>query len=264
MKINSKLSSSARRKFLSKLGLAATCTAAVAGAGALGLAGAVAAKADSPPGGSFPTKDYDWTKHQWAFGVDANKCIGCLRCVEACKTENHVPRNAHQFRTWVERYVYIEGEERARIDSHQDPVNIKASGSEKEYRFADRYKDAKVEKAFFVPKLCNQCTHPACVQVCPVGATYKTEDGVVLVDEKRCIGCRYCVQACPYSARYFDEERGCSRPAWKPVRSVHEYSATCATVRVPSASSCATTACRSSGPNPATPPTCSTSASTRR
>ena len=209
MKINSNLSSAARRKFLGKLGLAATCTAAVAGAGALGLAGAVSAKTESPPqGGSFPTKDYDWTKHQWAFGVDATKCIGCLRCVEACKTENHVPRNAHQFRTWVERYVYIEGEDRARIDSHQDPVNIKASGSEKEYRFADRYKDLKVEKAFFVPKLCNQCTHPACVQVCPVGATYKTVDGVVLVDEKRCIGCRYCVQACPYGARYFDEERG--------------------------------------------------------
>ena len=209
MKINSNLSSAARRKFLGKLGLAATCTAAVAGAGALGLAGAVSAKTESPPqGGSFPTKDYDWTKHQWAFGVDATKCIGCLRCVEACKNENHVPGNAHQFRTWVERYVYIEGEHRARIDSHQDPVNIKASGSEKEYRFADRYKDLKVEKAFFVPKLCNQCTHPACVQVCPVGATYKTEDGVVLVDEKRCIGCRYCVQACPYGARYFDEERG--------------------------------------------------------
>ena len=209
MKINSNLSSAARRKFLGKLGLAATCTAAVAGAGALGLAGAVSAKTESPPqGGSFPTKDYDWTKHQWAFGVDATKCIGCLRCVEACKTENHVPRNAHQFRTWVERYVYIEGEDRARIDSHQDPVNIKASGSEKEYRFADRYKDLKVEKAFFVPKLCNQCTHPACVQVCPVGATYRTEDGVVLIDEKRCIGCRYCVQACPYGARYFDEERG--------------------------------------------------------
>jgi len=209
MKINSNLSSAARRKFLGKLGLAATCTAAVAGAGTLGLAGAVAAKTESPPqGGSFPTKDYDWTKHQWAFGVDATKCIGCLRCVEACKNENHGPGNAHQFRTWVERYVYIEGEHRARIDSHQDPVNIKASGSEKEYRFADRYKDLKVEKAFFVPKLCNQCTHPACVQVCPVGATYKTEDGVVLVDEKRCIGCRYCVQACPYGARYFDEERG--------------------------------------------------------
>ena len=208
----------ARRAFLGKLGLAATCTGAVAGIAALGVlpAGTAAAKSEPAPGGaaaggdSFPTPQYDWTKHQWAFGVDANKCIGCLRCVEACKRENHVPRNAHQFRTWVERYAYLEGEDKVRIDSHQDPVNIEASGSEKEYRFANRYKDAKVEKAFFVPKLCNQCTHPACVQVCPVGATYRTKDGVVLIDHEYCIGCRYCVQACPYGARYFDEERGVS------------------------------------------------------
>jgi tetrathionate reductase subunit B len=202
----------ARRLFLRKLGLAAGCVGAASGA--LGLAGAVCAKSEAAADGtSFPTKDYDWTNHRWAFGVDATKCIGCLRCVEACKNENHVPRNAHQFRTWVERYAYLqsdepEAEERARIDSQQDPVNIEASGSEKEFRFADRYKDAKVEKAFFVPKLCNQCERPACVQVCPVGATYRTRDGVVLIDEKRCIGCRYCVQACPYGARYFDEERG--------------------------------------------------------
>jgi len=158
-------------------------------------------------GGSFPTKDYDWTKHKWSFGVDANKCIGCLRCVEACKTENSVPGNAHQFRTWVERYVYLEGETRARIDSHQDPVNIAASGAQNKYRFANRYQNAKVEKAFFVPKLCNQCEHPACVQVCPVGATFQTKDGVVLIDEKHCIGCRYCVQACPYGCRYIDPRK---------------------------------------------------------
>jgi len=192
----------ARRKFLGKLGLA------VVGAGALGAFAPAAARAATSTGGSFPTKDYDWAKHKWSFGVDANKCIGCLRCVEACKTENSVPGNAHQFRTWVERYVYLEGETRARIDSHQDPVNIAASGAQNKYRFANRYQNAKVEKAFFVPKLCNQCEHPACVQVCPVGATFQTKDGVVLIDEKHCIGCRYCVQACPYGARYFNEEKG--------------------------------------------------------
>jgi Fe-S-cluster-containing dehydrogenase component len=209
MTTDSDLASAARRRFLSGLGLAVTCTGAITGATVLGFSGSVSAKTDSPPqGGSFPTKEYDWTKRRWGFGVDVNKCIGCLRCVEACKAENDVPRNAHQFRTWVERYVHIEGEETMRIDSQQDPVNIEASGSQKEYRFADRYKGAKVDKAFFVPKLCNQCSHPACVQVCPVGATYKTEDGVVLIDDKRCIGCRYCIQACPYGARTFDERRG--------------------------------------------------------
>ena len=202
-------SGKARRGFLRRLGGAAVaCTGTLAGAGMLGaMRSAPAKETPASGGGSFPSKDYDWTKHSWAFGVDATKCIGCLRCVEACKRENDVPGDAHHFRTWVERYVYLEGEDRARIDSHQDPVNIAVSGSETEYRFANRYKDAKVEKAFFVPKLCNQCTHPACVQVCPVGATYKTEDGVVLIDHDYCIGCRYCVQACPYGVRFFNEEK---------------------------------------------------------
>ncbi len=195
-----------RREFLSCLAGALACGAAGVAAGIASPEPASAAPAAPPP--AIP--GYDWTKHRWAFGVDATKCIGCLRCVEACKVENDVPRNPHQFRTWVERYVYLEGEDHARIDSQQDPVNIAASGSKGRYRFADRYRDAKVEKAFFVPKLCNQCTHPACVQVCPVGATYKTEDGVVLIDHDYCIGCRYCVQACPYGARYFNEETGVS------------------------------------------------------
>lgn len=206
-----KPSSVARRRFLAKLARAvAGASAAMGGAGAvLGVMRSAFAR-KRPASTASPIKGYDWTKHNWAFGVDATKCIGCLRCVEACKRENGVPRNAHQFRTWVERYVYLEGEPKARIDSQQDPVNIAASGSEGEYRFANRYADAKVEKAFFVPKLCNQCTHPACVQVCPVGATYRTEDGVVLIDHDYCIGCRYCVQACPYGARFFNEEHGVS------------------------------------------------------
>jgi tetrathionate reductase subunit B len=204
-----KPSLTARRAFLAKLGGAATCAGAAVGAATLGILPTASAKTEAAAGGdSFPSKDYDWTTHQWAFGVDATKCIGCLRCVEACKIENSVPQNAHQFRTWVERYVHIEGEEQTRIDSQQDPVNIEASGSERTFRFANRYKDAKVDKAFFVPKLCNHCTHPSCVQVCPTGATFKTRDGVVLVDETYCIGCRYCVQACPYGARFLNEEKG--------------------------------------------------------
>ena len=206
----------ARRTFLRKIGRAATRAGAIVAAGALGVTEKAAAKGESSSsGGSFPTKDYDWTKHQWAFGVDATKCIGCLRCVEACKRENDVPGDAHHFRTWVERYVYLEGDKRARIDSHHDPVNIEASGSEREFRFANRYQGAKVEKAFFVPKLCNQCTHPACVQVCPTGATYRTQDGVVLIDHKYCIGCQYCVQACPYGARFYrPKERVTDKCTW--------------------------------------------------
>ena len=196
-----------RRDFLSCLGSAIACGAAAVAANSLSsqatAATPEATAASQPP--AIP--GYDWSKHSWAFGVDAEKCIGCLRCVEACKRENDVSMDPHHFRTWVERYVTLQGDDNAQIDSQADPVNIAASTAEGEYRFANRYQDANVEKAFFVPKLCNHCTHPACVQVCPTGATYKTEDGVVVIDHTYCIGCQYCVQACPYGARFFDERR---------------------------------------------------------
>ncbi len=190
-----------RRRLLRFLGRVVTyASAMIASLGVFGRRGLAGA------GPAFPATDYDWTKHRWGFGVDATRCIGCLRCVEACKTENGVARDAHHFRTWVERYVYLKGEKLPRVDSQADPGNIAASGSEKEYRFDNRYKDAKVEKAFFVPKLCNQCEHPPCVQVCPVGATFRTPDGVVLIDHDYCIGCQYCVQACPYGVRLFNQK----------------------------------------------------------
>jgi len=201
-----------RREFLCATGKALAGLGVMAGGGNL-LARATNEDTAAPasgPSDSFPTADYDWTKHRWAYGIDATKCIGCLRCVEACKTENDVIGDASHFRTWVERYVYLEGEDHALVDSHSDPQNIAASGSGSEYRFDNRYKDEKVTKAFFIPKMCNHCAHPACVQVCPVGATFRAEDGTVLIDHDYCIGCRYCVQACPYGARFFMEEEGVS------------------------------------------------------
>jgi Fe-S-cluster-containing dehydrogenase component len=61
--------------------------------------------------------------------------------------------------------------------------------------FQAQVSDKKLLKTYFVPKLCNQCEHPPCVQVCPVRATFKSPEGVILVDDERCIGCRYCIQA---------------------------------------------------------------------
>jgi tetrathionate reductase subunit B len=197
----------ARRKVLRLIaGAAALC-----GATALrffgGAARAATRRPDTPPP-AIP--GYDWTKHRWAFGVDATRCIGCLSCVIACKKENGVPLDIHHFRTWVERYVYLDGSDAPLVDSESDP-DIRATSAGNPaypYRFPDRYKGKKVDKAFFVPKLCNHCSNPPCVQVCPVGASFRTKDGVVLVDQDYCIGCRYCVQACPYGARTFDEALG--------------------------------------------------------
>jgi len=136
-------------------------------------------------------KDYDPAKHLYGMGIDINKCIGCGRCMQACKTENDVPGDPYYFRTWVERYVI-------KVDKSVTVKTISTTLDDP----AEVFVEKDMLRSFFVPKLCNQCDHPPCVQVCPVGATFKTIDGVILVDDKRCIGCRYCIQACPYGARY--------------------------------------------------------------
>jgi Fe-S-cluster-containing dehydrogenase component len=138
---------------------------------------------------------YDPTDHNWGMGVDISKCIGCGRCVEACKTENQVPREPFFFRTWVERYR-IEEDGHVVVDSPNGAI----------HSFPNDTREHHLLRSFFVPKLCNHCDHPPCVQVCPVGATFKSPDGVVLVDPEYCIGCRYCIQACPYGARFLHPE----------------------------------------------------------
>lgn len=133
-----------------------------------------------------------WEGKKWGFVVDTEKCIGCAKCVKACKLENNVPLDEEVYRTWVERYV-VSGHGEVQIDSPKGGLDFQPL-------------DERPGKQFFVPKLCNHCEHPSCVQVCPVGATYKTGDGVILVDRQRCVGCRYCIQACPYGARFFHPE----------------------------------------------------------
>jgi Fe-S-cluster-containing dehydrogenase component len=146
---------------------------------------------------------------RWVFVVDTYKCVGCGLCVKACKTENDIPFNADVTRTWIERYV-LRKDGKLFADTPKgslamngftsDRIDLGEEHGEEGFR---EIKSENIDKAFFVPKLCNQCANPPCVQVCPVGATYRTPDGVVLVDRKWCIGCGYCVMACPYGARFF-------------------------------------------------------------
>ena len=170
-----------RREFLAELAKIPCATLL------LGVTGPLKVLADDGEGG------YDAAEHYYAMGIQLEKCIGCGKCVQACKTENDVPEEPFYFRTWIERYVIYEDGD-VQVDSPEGGIN----------GFPPLEGDKKILRTFFVPKLCNHCDNPPCVQVCPVGATYKSVDGVVLVDEDYCIGCRYCIQACPYGARYLD------------------------------------------------------------
>ena len=168
-----------RRTFLRRAG-------AAAGAASFGAVGLILP--DDAPGAEPP---YDWTKHRWVYLIDTYKCIGCGSCVRACRAENDVPEGF--YRTWIERYqIPAEGE--AFVDSPDGG----------EHGFRPVTGEVAAGKSFFVPKMCNHCEATPCTQVCPVGASYRTLDGVVMVDAERCIGCGYCVQACPYGSRYIN------------------------------------------------------------
>lgn len=119
----------------------------------------------------------DNAKPHWGMLVDARQCIGCQACTVACIMENVVPEGS--FRTVVSTYAVTTGEGAAAVTG-----------------------------THVLPRLCNHCDNPPCVPVCPVGATFKREDGAVLVDGERCVGCAYCVQACPYDARFINHHTG--------------------------------------------------------
>ena len=132
----------------------------------------------------------------YGMGIDLEKCIGCGRCADACKSENGVSREPFFFRTWVEQYTIL-NDGSVKIASPNGGID----------GFTQQAPDTDIFKSFFVPKMCNHCEKSPCIQVCPVGATYDSPEGVVLVDPTYCIACRYCVQACPYGCRYIDPER---------------------------------------------------------
>jgi Fe-S-cluster-containing dehydrogenase component len=141
---------------------------------------------------SEPKNDGPW----WGIGIDVKKCIGCGMCAQACKTENHVPDKPFYFRTWVEQYTIL-NDGSLKVISPNGGID----------GFKTNEPAENIFKTFFVPKMCNHCAKSPCTQVCPVGATYMTPDGVTLIDETYCIGCAYCVQACPYGCRYIHPEK---------------------------------------------------------
>ncbi len=158
-----------------------------------GAASATVLMVYGPVAARTPGRESD-AEHDYAFVININNCIGCGNCVRACGRENQVPTDV--FRTWVERYVITD-----------DGVYVDSpNGALEGFKEVNAELREKATDAFFVPKMCNHCAEPPCVQVCPVGATFKTQEGFVLVDPEYCLGCAYCVQACPYGARFINPE----------------------------------------------------------
>jgi len=112
------------------------------------------------------------TNYKYAMLVDLTRCVGCRSCSVACKSENDVPSGV--VRTWVKE-----------IEKGSYPL----------------------VKRHPMPMLCNQCENAACTRVCPVKATYHNEEGIVVIDPHRCIGCGYCMAACPYAMRFIHPTR---------------------------------------------------------
>ncbi len=106
---------------------------------------------------------------RYAMVIDLNTCVGCNACMAACAMENQTPVWKNKWRTYV----------------HDKEIGV----------------TEQVRRRFF-PRLCNHCSNPPCLTVCPTGATHQRADGIVLVDPDRCMGCRACAMACPYDARY--------------------------------------------------------------
>ncbi len=102
--------------------------------------------------------------------IDLAKCDGCMKCTEACQKMHFTPPD----REWIKVFKMRESESTA---------------------------------PYWFPKPCFHCDNPPCTKVCPVDATFKRQDGIVLIDNERCIGCRFCMAACLYSTRFFNWER---------------------------------------------------------
>ncbi len=121
---------------------------------------------------------------KFGYALNLSICVGCRRCAKACHEENN--------------------HDRASGNSYIRVLEMSKGSMNMEHGNADYSHPVPQSDKFYMPVQCQQCDNPPCVDVCPVEATWKESDGIVVVDYNWCIGCRYCEAACPYHARRFN------------------------------------------------------------
>jgi Fe-S-cluster-containing dehydrogenase component len=192
-----------RRRFLTGLGAAAGILAAGTAPALISASGvtAVASEAETPSVGdggigwvteedqpvNYPGHTVSYApppgKQKWGMVIDVKACIGCRRCVYACVKENNIGRDSG--------FTYIQV-----LEMELGKVDIESSVLD--------YKEAGRADKWYMPVQCMHCAKPTCVYGCPVKATWKDPDGIVLIDYDKCIACRNCMVTCPYGARHFN------------------------------------------------------------
>jgi Fe-S-cluster-containing dehydrogenase component len=123
----------------------------------------------------------------YGYALNISKCKGYRECVRACSEENNVGDNEEM------AYIQVLEMERGKHDLHDAVRDFEKSD-----------KPVPQEGKYYLPVSCMQCDEPPCTKACPVEATWKEKDGIVVIDYDWCIGCRYCQAACPYDARRFN------------------------------------------------------------
>ena len=185
-----------RRRFLEGIGAAAGIVAAGVVPAAITAAKATGQEGEGGPldhiiekngAINYPGKPPHYAEpagdQKFAMVIDVKACIGCRRCAYACVKENNIGRNSG--------FTYIQ------------VLEMDVGAIDVEHGKLD-YEEAGRSGKWYLPVQCMQCAKPTCVYGCPVIATWKEPDGIVLIDYDKCIACRNCMVTCPYDARHFN------------------------------------------------------------
>lgn len=210
-----------RRRFLEGIGATAGLIAAGVVPALMSAAPASGSESEAVEGGTgieqiaehsgainYPGKPVSYAKdfpagdEKWAMVIDVKACVGCRKCVYACVRENNIGRTSG--------FTYIQ------------VLEMQLGSNETEHGTLDYEEGGRPDK-WYMPVQCMHCAQPSCVFGCPVKATWREPDGIVVIDYDKCIACRNCMTVCPYDARHFNwVEPEVPKNEVNPLVPVHE------------------------------------------